>query len=107
MPLNKSMMVLPLTPAEQLEQKRAGMPHKSMVEFRAALRAIRTETVTDGIYADDIEAKIAVIADQGLQDEARDYFNLAQYMERVNPWVDLLGAMFGLSPEEIDTAWMA
>lgn len=59
------------------EERRANMPAKSMVELRAALRAVRTEAVPNGIYA-----------------------------ERVNPWVDILGAMFGLAPLEIDMLWM-
>jgi len=91
----------PLTP----EELRAQMPNKSMVEFRAALRSIRTEAVPNGIYAADINAKIDEIIDLDLQEEARDYFNLGQYAERLNPWVDILGAMFGLSPQEIDVLW--
>jgi hypothetical protein len=87
------------------EELRALMPNKSMVEFRAALRSIRTEAVPNGIYAADINAKISEIIDLDLQEEAQDYFNLGQYAERLNPWVDILGAMFALSPEEIDFLW--
>lgn len=93
------------------EELRAVMPRKSMVEFRASLRSIKVipregEAELDGIYEEGILAKIALIADRALQAEARDYFLYAEYIERTNPWVEILGAMFGLSPAQIDTEWM-
>lgn len=94
-----------IAPEPTPEELRAQMLNKSMVEFRATLRSIRTEAVPNGIYAADIEAKISEIVDLDLQEEARDYFNLGQYAERLNPWIDILGAMFGLSPQEIDVLW--
>lgn len=92
-------------PALTPEEKRERMPRKSSVEFRAALRKIRTASVPEGIYADDIRAKIALISDRDLQEEALDYFERGSYFERSNPWVDILGGMFGLTPEDIDTLW--
>lgn len=88
------------------EERRAAMPAKSMVELRAALRGVRTEAVPNGIYSEDIYAKIDLIADRDLREEARDFFDHGQYAERINPWVDFLGAMFGLSPDEIDVLWL-
>ncbi|MEL4069599.1 hypothetical protein WKW50_05565 [Ochrobactrum sp. GPK 3] len=87
------------------DELRAAMPRKSSVEFRAALRKIRAAPVPEGIYADDILAKIALISDRDLKEEALDYFERGSYFERSNPWVDILGGMFGLTPEDIDTLW--
>lgn len=94
------------------EELRAQMPRKSMVEFRVALRSVKVvqregETELDGIYEADILEKISLIADRALQAEARDYFLYAGYIDRSNPWVDILGGIFGLSPEQIDTFWLA
>lgn len=93
------------------EEIRANMPQLSMVDFRRKLRGIKVveregETELDGIYEADILEKIDLIADKELAAEARDYFLYAQYIERINPWVDILGAMFDLSPEEIDNIWV-
>lgn len=105
---NNPLIVPYIQPPEPTpEQRRASMPAKSMVELRAALRAVRTEAVPEGIYSEDIYAKIDVIADRDLREEAKDFFDHGQYAERRNPWVDILGAMFGLSPDEIDTLWLS
>lgn len=96
-----------VTPILTPEQLRHRMPHKSLVELRAIMRNISTPVFSDGIYAADINAMIDAIADLDLQEEGRDYFNLGQYAERINPWVDILGANAGLTPEEIDVHWMA
>lgn len=82
------------------------MPIMSMVEFRAALRKVKTSVFPNGIYAADFNAMIDQIADIDLQEEARDYFNLGQYAERINPWVDIFGAMAGLWINEIDILWV-
>lgn len=94
------------------EQVRVNMPQLSMVDFRRKLRGIKViqregEAELDGIYEADILAKIDLIADKELAAEARDYFLYAQYIERINPWVEILGSMFDITPEEIDTFWMA
>lgn len=89
------------------EELRAQMPRKSMVEFRASLRKVKTSIFPNGIYAADINAMIDQIADLDLQEEARDYFNLGQYAERINPWVDIFGFMAGLAPAQIDVFWRA
>jgi len=41
-----------------------------------------------------------------LREEAKDFFDHGQYAERINPWVDIFGAMFGLPPDEIDALWI-
>lgn len=86
---------------------REDMDKLSMVEFRRRLRSIRTETIPEGIYEEDILDKIALIEDKEQRAEARDYFLYAQYIERTNPWIDNLGAMFNLTPEEIDGFWVS
>lgn len=92
---------LELTP----EELRAAMPCKSMVEFRSALRKVRTLAFPEGIYAVNINVLIDQIAYLDLQEEARDYFNLGQYAERTNSWVDIFGIMVGLHPNDIDALW--
>lgn len=94
------------SPELTAEELRAQMPRKSMVELRAILRKIKTPVYREGIYAADINAMINQIADLDLQEEARDYFNLGQYAERINPWVDIFGNLAGLSPDEIDLTWV-
>lgn len=75
---------------------------KSMVEFRAALRKVKTSVLPNGIYAADINVMIDQMADLGPQEEARDYFNVGQYTERVYPWVNIIGLMACRISEQID-----
>lgn len=110
---NPEQEILPYISSPELtpEELRALMPRKTMVEFRIALRSVKVvpregEAELDGIYETDILEKISLIADRALQAEARDYFLYAGYVDRSNPWVDILGAMFGLLPEKIDGAWV-
>lgn len=100
--------ILPYMPPPEPtpEELRAQMPIKSMVEFRAVLRKVSSPVYPNGIYAADINAMIDQIADIDLQEEARDYFNLGQYAERINPWVGIFGLQAGLTPEEIDVLWV-
>lgn len=105
--VNQLADIIPPTPEELREQ----LPQLSMVDFRRKLRAtkvIQREGLDDldGIFEEDILDKISLIADKDLAAEARDYFLYAQYIERINPWVDILGNMFGLTPEQIDEAWV-
>ncbi|WP_179119644.1 hypothetical protein [Ensifer adhaerens] len=46
------------------------------------------------------------IADINLRKEARGYFSHGEYSVHSNPWVDVLGAMAGLSASEIDEDWV-
>lgn len=99
-------------PELTIEEQRARYPRLSMVDFRKKLRSLKVikredEEELDGIYEEDILEKISLIADKELQAEARDYFLYAQYIERTNPWIDILGAMFEISPEDIDKFWLA
>lgn len=101
-------------PDKTPEEIRAAMPQLVATEFRRKLRNIkvvpRTDTegeeYLDGIYEEDILEVISQIADRALAAEARDYFLYAQYFERTNPWVDILGSMFGITPTEIDELWL-
>lgn len=97
-----------------IEEQRARYPRLGMVEFRRKLRSTKVvarkdlngEDYLDGIFEEDILEKIDMIGDRELAAEARDYFLYAQYIERSNPWVDILGAMFDITPEEIDVLWL-
>lgn len=109
----KTYLVTTLT----IEEQRARYPRLGMVDFRSKLRGVKVVQryygdgspweELDGIYEDDILEKIGMIADRELSAEARDYFLYAQYIERTNDWVDILGSMFDLTPLEIDAIWLA
>lgn len=85
----------PLTP----EQIRAAMPTLSPVQFRKMLRG-------QDITAAMVEAAIAGIADDDLRADAADAWEYATFFERLNPLIELIGAALGLTPEQIDTAWL-
>lgn len=108
---------VPEVPELTLEELRQQMVQLSMVEFRKKLRNVKVIQRyneagnpiggPDGIYEEDILGVIGLIADKELQAEARDYFLYAQYISRANVWVDILGGMFGLTPQQIDILWMS
>lgn len=82
------------------EQIRAAMPQLSPVQFRFLLLSI-------GFSGDDVNAAIAAIPDPVAQEKASIYWEYATYFERLNPLIDQIGALLGLTPEQIDAAWMA
>lgn len=81
------------------EQLRARMPTLSPVQFRKMLRG-------QGITAAMVEAAIAGIADENLRADASDAWEYATFFERLNPLIDMIGALLGLTPEQIDAAWL-
>lgn len=82
------------------EQIRAAMPQLSPVQFRFLLLSI-------GFSGDDVNAAIAAIPDPVAQEKASIYWEYATYFERLNPLIDQIGALLGLTPEQIDEAWLA
>lgn len=84
----------PLTP----EQLRAVMPRKSPVEFRLMLDGI-------GFDNSDVEAAIGMITDPAGQRAALIHWEYATYFERENPFIDAIGALLGMTPEQIDSHW--
>lgn len=87
-------------PPPTIEDIRAGMATLSPVQFRFMLDGI-------GFDDDDVNAAISGLLDPVVQKRARIYWEYATYFERVNPLIDGLGAGLGLSPEDIDAAWLA
>lgn len=99
--INWSLVAATLPP--ELEQTpmdiRAAMPQLSPVQFRFLLLSI-------GFSGDDVNAAIAAIPDPVAQEKASIYWEYATYFERLNPLIDQIGALLGLTPEDIDTAWL-
>lgn len=79
--------------------RRAKMPTLSPVQFRKMLRG-------QGITAAMVEAAIAGIAEEDLRADASDAWEYATFFERLNPLIDMIGALLGLTPEQIDAAWL-
>lgn len=99
----------PLTP----EQIRAAMPTLSPPQIRLLLISalgIEAEPDNDDLY-DLLKQRIALvmdgIADPMMKASAKIYWETATFFERLNPLIDQIGALLGLTPEEIDIAWMA
>lgn len=79
--------------------RRAKMPTLSPVQFRKMLRG-------QGITAAMVEATIATIADADLRADAAEAWEYATFFERLNPLIDMIGALLGLTPAQIDAAWL-
>lgn len=80
--------------------RRAKMPTLSPVQFSKMLRG-------QGITAAMVEAAMAGIEDAEQRADAADTWEYATYFERLNLLIDLIGALLGLTPEQIDAAWTA
>lgn len=88
-------------------ERRALMPVIYPTDFARLLKGLRTANYPDGVLPSDVEAIIDAIPDKATRELARWDFNRATKFERINPWIDIIGAMFPMSPEEMDVAWMA
>lgn len=86
----------PLTPTP--EQLRQIMPRKSPVEFRLMLDGL-------GFDDSDVQAAIGLITDPVEKRAALIHWEYATYFERVNPFIDGIGALLGMTPEDIDGHW--
>lgn len=89
----------PLTP----EELRAQMPDKTPREFRDIL--IDEGILTDAV-PDEVTVKINQIPFDIERMKALNAWNNMSVAQRVDPYVDMIGAMFGRSPEEIDILWV-
>lgn len=97
-----SLVAVPPEPEPEpptIDEIRAGLPQLSPVQFRFLLLSI-------GFSGDDVNAAIAGIADPVAREKASIYWEYATYFERLNPLIDQIGALLGLTPEDIDTAWL-
>lgn len=89
------------------EQIRAAMPVIYPTDFALLLKGLVTANYPNGVLPSDVEAIIAAIPDQATRELARWDFNRAGKFERSNAWIDIIGAQFPMTPEEMDVAWMA
>lgn len=89
------------------EDIRAAMPAIYPTDFARLLQGLRTENYPDGVLPSDVEAIIDAIPDKATRELARWDFNRATKFERTNPLIDQIGNALGLTPEQIDAAWMA
>lgn len=81
------------------EELRAQMPRLSPVEFRNLLDSI-------GIDEEAVDLIIEGIEDVEVRKQAKRYWNYATFFERANPFIDNIGYLLVLTPEEIDEAWV-
>lgn len=87
-----------------IEQKRALMPVKTQREFRDIL-------IDDGVLTDAVPDEVTVaISNIPFDKERTKALNAWQNMteaRRDDPYIDMIGAMFGYTPEQIDALWLA
>ena len=90
-------------PVPTPEELRAQMPDKTPREFRDIL-------IDEGILTDDDPDEVTQAIQQVPFDKERiKALNAWQYMvtaQRSDPYIDMIGALFDLSPEDIDLLWM-
>ncbi len=94
--------ILPYTPPPEPtpEELRAQMPDKTPREFR--------DILTDmGIFPHVVAEKINEIPFDIERQKALNAWEVSTYISRIDPYVDMIGAMFDKTPAEIDTAWLA
>lgn len=86
------------------EEIRAQMPDKTPREFRDIL-------IDEGILTDAVPDEITLAIQQiPFDNERMKALNAWQYMtvaQRTDPYIDMIGALFDLSPDDIDLLWMA
>ena len=54
-----------------------------------------------------VTAKINEIPSDIERQKALNAWEVSTYISRIDPYVDMIGAMFDKSPAEIDAAWVA
>ncbi|MDM8346466.1 hypothetical protein P8H26_13790 [Pseudochrobactrum sp. sp1633] len=90
---------IPLSPLSE-EELREQMPDKTPREFR--------DILTDmGIFPYMVTAKITEIPFDIERQKALNAWEVPTSIRRVDPYVDMIGAFFNKSPNEIDAAWEA
>lgn len=101
-PVTWSLVAAPIVEPEPptIEEIRSSMPQKSPVEFRLMLDGL-------GFDNSDVEAAIGMITDPAEQRTALIHWEYATYFERVNPFIDGIGELLGMTPEDIDDHWTA
>ncbi|OEI84348.1 hypothetical protein BR10RB9215_C11150 [Brucella sp. 10RB9215] len=92
--------IAPYVPPPELTaaEKRAMMPTRTPREFRDRL-------IDNNIMPEDVTAQINRISDPKLRAKALNAWEYPTEFSRLDPLIDEIGAMFGLSPEDIDAMW--
>lgn len=102
MPLDKSKMVLPKS-AEELELERLSrFPILTPREFRDIL--IDEGILTDAV-PDEVAVKIGEIPFDKERTKALNAWHNMTEARRDDVYIDMIGAMFGYTPEQIDKLW--
>lgn len=85
------------------EELRAQMPDKTPREFRDIL-------IDEGILTDASPDEVTLAIQQIPYDKERtkalNAWQNPTMFSRSDPYIDMIGALFGLSPEDIDVLWM-
>lgn len=91
-------------PTFTIEQKRSLMPVKTPREFRVIL-------IDEGVLTDAVPDEVTLAIQQIPFDKERTKaLNAWQNMteaRRDDPYIDMIGAMFGYTPEQIDELWLS
>jgi len=82
------------------EEIRASMPSLTSRQLRLGL-------VMNGYALGQVEQAISEIPDPQQKAIAEIEWEYATIFERANPLIDQIGAVLGLTPEQIDDMWMA
>lgn len=82
-----------------IEEVRAAMPAKTPREFRNIL-------VDLGLKISDITNAINSIPFEKERGYALNAWEVMTVATRTDPYIDMIGAMFNISPTEIDYAWL-
>lgn len=98
-------IIEPYVPEElTIEQRRVLMPIKTPREFRDIL--IDEDILTDAT-PDEVTVKISEIPFDKERTKALNAWQNMTEARRDDPYIDMIGAMFGYSPEQIDGLWLA
>lgn len=70
-------------------------------------RQLRLGLIAAGISLASVEGAIAAIPDETDRAVAEVEWEYASQFERDHPLIEQVGAAVGMTPEQIDTAWLA
>jgi hypothetical protein len=69
-------------------------------------RQIRLWFINNNILLSSVEAAINSISDSVLREKTMVEWEYSPYVERNHPMIEILGSVLGLSPQQIDTAFI-
>lgn len=74
--------------------------------FRVSARQIRLWLIQHGFQLSQIDLAIDSIPDQMVRETVKIEWEYAPYIERTHPWLTPLAESLGLTPEQIDQAFV-